>query len=483
MGPGSRRDTLDDHFGDYNWRKVIGLGIGILFAYQLLHLPTATGPAMLRKVKEAGAERSELVSDFLELSASISKEYPEQVVKWTADIQAWEQDRTKPNPFTSPVDKVSENAVRLELAREEEHALALGQLTFFHDEISPSMLITQGIEIEDQQRNLKEAVKGLGNHPTDLQQAKIQESRNRLRRRIDAWREIQQLYLPGVINLRAQSNSQATSNKPPEAWDLFLPSEILDDIPLEPCFLDFEWRLRQAQAFVALDSLRRHLTVRSQMFNSKFRHVRGQKSLTRSQKLIERIQARVTHDAKKYREVHAKLGRLATPLKKQGWTKELQILAEGDVRGLNAGDEGTTEGRRTVSWIWKAPTGQNSGTTGGEEVVEALRIEWLKARARAHRWQEECLLLTEEMRRALAFFRSEIDSWTQIGHRLTPTDSNEGLRAYAFRQANSRDGLLTRCKKTWSDCAQYLELGEGAPTEGMIKVEYYPDSCMRGVDS
>lgn len=26
MGPGSRRDTLDDHFGDYNWRKVSQLG-------------------------------------------------------------------------------------------------------------------------------------------------------------------------------------------------------------------------------------------------------------------------------------------------------------------------------------------------------------------------------------------------------------------------------------------------------------------------
>ena len=26
MGPGSRRDTLDDHFGDYNWRKVTNLG-------------------------------------------------------------------------------------------------------------------------------------------------------------------------------------------------------------------------------------------------------------------------------------------------------------------------------------------------------------------------------------------------------------------------------------------------------------------------
>jgi hypothetical protein len=26
MGPGSRRDTLDDHFGDYNWRKITDLG-------------------------------------------------------------------------------------------------------------------------------------------------------------------------------------------------------------------------------------------------------------------------------------------------------------------------------------------------------------------------------------------------------------------------------------------------------------------------
>ncbi len=25
MGPGSRRDTLDDHFGDYNWRKTVNI--------------------------------------------------------------------------------------------------------------------------------------------------------------------------------------------------------------------------------------------------------------------------------------------------------------------------------------------------------------------------------------------------------------------------------------------------------------------------
>lgn len=26
MGPGCRRDTLDDHFGDWNWKKVVNLG-------------------------------------------------------------------------------------------------------------------------------------------------------------------------------------------------------------------------------------------------------------------------------------------------------------------------------------------------------------------------------------------------------------------------------------------------------------------------
>jgi hypothetical protein len=31
MGPGSRRDTLDAHFGDYNWRKVIGMGKYVRF--------------------------------------------------------------------------------------------------------------------------------------------------------------------------------------------------------------------------------------------------------------------------------------------------------------------------------------------------------------------------------------------------------------------------------------------------------------------
>lgn len=33
MGPGSRRDMLDEHFGDWNWRKTITLRMSIAFAF------------------------------------------------------------------------------------------------------------------------------------------------------------------------------------------------------------------------------------------------------------------------------------------------------------------------------------------------------------------------------------------------------------------------------------------------------------------
>jgi len=36
MGPGTRRDTLDDHFGDWNWKKVMALGAVLFFMHLLV---------------------------------------------------------------------------------------------------------------------------------------------------------------------------------------------------------------------------------------------------------------------------------------------------------------------------------------------------------------------------------------------------------------------------------------------------------------
>ncbi|KAG1789133.1 uncharacterized protein HD556DRAFT_1447197 [Suillus plorans] len=54
MGPGSRRDILDDHFGDWNWCKVCNLG-----------------PFLLRKLKEAIPERNQHILDLRDFEEAI----------------------------------------------------------------------------------------------------------------------------------------------------------------------------------------------------------------------------------------------------------------------------------------------------------------------------------------------------------------------------------------------------------------------------
>lgn len=63
MGPGSRRDTLDDHFGDYNWRKVTAFGMARIVECQktkglmILFQPT---PSRGKLKKPSKLERSML---------------------------------------------------------------------------------------------------------------------------------------------------------------------------------------------------------------------------------------------------------------------------------------------------------------------------------------------------------------------------------------------------------------------------------------
>ena len=55
MGPGSRCNTLDDYFGDYNWWKVSLMckSTVVCVHYRLLNLVIFIEVTFLRKVKEA----------------------------------------------------------------------------------------------------------------------------------------------------------------------------------------------------------------------------------------------------------------------------------------------------------------------------------------------------------------------------------------------------------------------------------------------
>ena len=94
----------------------------------------------------------------------------------------------------------------------------------------------------------------------------------------------------------------------------------------------------------------------------------------------------------------------------------------------------------------------------------ALRVEWCKARSRAHRWQEECLLLAEEMSRVLRFFTWQEKTWREIAERDVCTFSQtsdrhvaEGRRAYALRQASIREDMRAHCIKEWKGLGAQLQ--------------------------
>lgn len=99
----------------------------------------------------------------------------------------------------------------------------------------------------------------------------------------------------------------------------------------------------------------------------------------------------------------------------------------------------------------------------------AVRIEWCQARARAHRWSEECKLLEEEMRRVIDFFgwqaswwlgKADDSNWDHTAPMQACSPQHiEGRQAYARRQAASRFSMIKLCAKTWQCVPEYLGYG------------------------
>ncbi|TFK77994.1 hypothetical protein K466DRAFT_445690, partial [Polyporus arcularius HHB13444] len=81
----------------------------------------------------------------------------------------------------------------------------------------------------------------------------------------------------------------------------------------------------------------------------------------------------------------------------------------------------------------------------------ALRVEWCKARARAHRWREEVQLLLEEMRRVPEFHEWMARQWEQrsVRNYQGREEYFEGARAYAVQQASIRRKMKEFCRHVW----------------------------------
>ncbi|KAH9477994.1 hypothetical protein JR316_0010227 [Psilocybe cubensis] len=460
MGPGSRNDTLDDHFGDYNWRKIIGMA-----------------NTFVRKAKEAITAREEHVEAFIEFDAALPVEV---TTEWTRLCQAWEKDSSQINPYVIPKGKgkgatVTERDVRLKLAAEDAASLARGDAIQVHDDISPSLLIYQGLQFEELQHRITHDSSKLGLHATSLQQSRILERSNSLRRRIDAWISIQHLYMPVVASIRSRDDAGATEPVAVQDIKLFLPSFNTVTLQCSHLLLKCEWEYRNAQAEETLTSLRALLLLRSHMYKSKHQHSRGQRMQTRSQKLLSDVQDKINYLVKTYRRIHTALENLSPSLIETSWRTVYRPLLDEDVAGLTSLDDSGSEGRKQLSWIWKV-----QGT--GADADACTQAEWCKSRARAHRWQEECILLAEEMRRVIGYFEWKKNQWKNCvaavqaqysadSESVIPMQQElcNGKVAYAHRQQAICGDIMLRCQNEWQGLSHLLTHMEGRNAWVMVE--------------
>lgn len=135
---------------------------------------------------------------------------------------------------------------------------------------------------------------------------------------------------------------------------LWLPSKLNSaKVDFDRRLADIEWKLRIAEAYEALDELRHNIQVRTHVYKFKDQFTRGQAANTRARNSIETINAKIRSSRDKYRAARMALISLSDMLGQTDWQSKLPILAESDMRGISEGEDGDSEGRKRLSWIWK----------------------------------------------------------------------------------------------------------------------------------
>ncbi|KAH7902904.1 hypothetical protein BJ138DRAFT_1120962 [Hygrophoropsis aurantiaca] len=378
------------------------------------------------------------------------------VVECFSEIEQWEADRLKPNPFHSRVNAPTQSSIRLALAQEETCEIEKGHNISLHTEVSPSILVSSGLDLEEQQRRLYSNLSALGEHSTDIQKTKAQREMNSLQCKIDSWVTVQLLYMPIVAILRARaasamaSNGESVAKVEPHKFKLWLPSELGCNDTCDVRLRENEWRLRYAQAHDTLNQVRQFLRLQSHLFKFKGRNLRGQGPNTRARNVLKNVDTKLQGCVKKYQTARSALQALSKVLGRVGWESTLKELTKDDLRSMTDLVDGETEGRKKLTWIWRTAGVEESDNEG---LQDAVRMEWCRTRARAMRWSEEVDLLQEEMRRVLQYFAWHAAWWEEQGMRRFTADKTlaEGLFAYASRQADIRHHLADTFRELWGE--------------------------------
>lgn len=152
-------------------------------------------------------------------------------------------------------------------------------------------------------------------------------------------------------------------------------------------FDEYEWRLREAEAYTALYDIRYQLRIQAHWMGLKQRFHRGVSDNTRSNSTLNDVTQKITFHTQKYHHARCALLNLCDrpgvdKVRAANWQDNLQVLKANDVRGLSEGGyrekdgkkkkDKESEGAKTISWIWKLEGAQDGPPDEGSWSINIL---------------------------------------------------------------------------------------------------------------
>ncbi|KAK7028210.1 hypothetical protein VNI00_014900 [Paramarasmius palmivorus] len=455
MGPGHRRDTIDDHFLSWTHRKRVGLGHFLL-------------------IRRKAAVKQERIhaQEFLKLSKSQAP----SVEEWTKMVDNWENGVSEENPYILPDIGSTKEEVRLRFAEEEAEQAHLGVLALH--EVSPSAFMQLGLELEEAQRVLALDVAS-ENWNTAKQKTELITRRAQIQRSIGRLRTLQHIYTPLALS-SATSTHETTDVVKSESIPLMLPSSLDPKVLSQPemtSWVDMELQFRRGQMRSSIHEVHVCLSIRSRLHRKHAFDTCGQKESKKAREKMAKNDGLLEEAALKFRAAWSATKVLL------GGREDLvgyPYLKDSDIRMIEEPDMTTTgnkrrvkgsqfreyetallvegESRKTTSWLWNL----FDSSEDSKAIQEATRVEWMKARARDLRWKEELELINEEMRRTLLTLEYEAQEWVSwVAKENDSRPEGEGVTAYALRQAAIRRGLARKFQVLWNEDRDSGDLLDG----------------------
>jgi hypothetical protein len=200
---------------------------------------------------------------------------------------------------------------------------------------------------------------------------KFIEKSTRLRQKIEVFFEIQHHYIPRLGYLRGLAEQQSDYHEASVySIPLSLPSSSPPGLKFDAELSKIEFRVRVAEAYDALDALRRHLLLKTSVWQFRNANVFGQRMLTRSQQVINDVMDKINKDARRYRRAYKAITTLAPLVNDFSWKGSLRKLKDSDIRSFRDTKDVDGKGhasksslnqrrrnfepqrRQTYSWIW-----------------------------------------------------------------------------------------------------------------------------------